>query len=118
MPPTTPSARSRPSTWSGSGRRRRSAGGPPPRAACVNWILFVQQLINGLSLGAIYAVIALGYTMVYGIIELINFAHGDVYSAGSFVALAALTLLGATRHTAAAGLVFALVVAFLAAMLV
>lgn len=84
----------------------------------MNWVLFAQQVINGLSLGAIYAVVALGYTMVYGIIELINFAHGDVYTAGSFVALAALTLLGASRHMAAAGLVFALVVAFLAAMLV
>ena len=46
--------------------------------------LFLQQLINGLSLGGIYALVALGYTMVYGIIELINFAHGDVYTLGSF----------------------------------
>lgn len=46
---------------------------------------FVQQLINGLSLGAIYALIALGYTMVYGILRLINFAHGDVYMVGAFV---------------------------------
>jgi len=84
----------------------------------MNWALFAQQVVNGLSLGAIYAVVALGYTMVYGIIELINFAHGDVYTAGSFVALAALTLLGATRHTAAAALVFALVVALLASMLI
>jgi branched-chain amino acid transport system permease protein len=84
----------------------------------MNWALFAQQLINGVSLGAIYAVIALGYTMVYGIIELINFAHGDVYTAGSFVALAALTFLGASRHMAAAALVFALIVALLAAMLV
>ena len=40
---------------------------------------FVQQLINGLTVGAIYALVALGYTMVYGILRLINFAHGDVY---------------------------------------
>ncbi len=46
---------------------------------------FVQQLVNGLSLGAIYALIALGYTMVYGILRLINFAHGDVYMVGAFV---------------------------------
>lgn len=46
---------------------------------------FVQQLINGLSLGSIYALLALGYTMVYGIIKLINFAHGDVYMVGAFV---------------------------------
>jgi branched-chain amino acid transport system permease protein len=84
----------------------------------MNWELFAQQFINGLSLGAIYALIALGYTMVYGIIELINFAHGDVYTAGSFVALATLILLGATRHMAAAALVFALIIAFLVAMLV
>ena len=45
---------------------------------------FVQQLINGLTIGAIYALIALGYTMVYGILRLINFAHGDVYMLGAF----------------------------------
>jgi branched-chain amino acid transport system permease protein len=60
----------------------------------VNFIL--QELVAGLSLGAIYALIALGYTMVYGIIELINFAHGDVFMVGSFVALITLQLLGAT----------------------
>jgi branched-chain amino acid transport system permease protein len=46
---------------------------------------FAQQLVNGLSLGAIYALIALGYTMVYGILRLINFAHGDVYMVGAYV---------------------------------
>ena len=45
---------------------------------------FFQQLINGVSLGAIYALIALGYTMVYGVLRLINFAHGDVYMLGAF----------------------------------
>ena len=45
----------------------------------------LQQLVNGLSLGSIYALIALGYTMVYGIIRLINFAHGDIYMVGAFV---------------------------------
>src|SRR6478672_11166000 len=45
---------------------------------------FLQQLINGISLGAIYALIALGYTMVYGVLKLINFAHGDVYMVGAF----------------------------------
>ena len=44
----------------------------------------LQQLINGLSLGSIYALLALGYTMVYGIIQLINFAHGDIYMIGAF----------------------------------
>jgi len=46
---------------------------------------FLQQLINGLSLGSIYALIALGYTMVYGIMSLINFAHGDIYMVGAYV---------------------------------
>jgi len=49
--------------------------------------VFLQQLVNGLSLGAIYALIALGYTMVYGTLQLINFAHGEVYMMGAFVAL-------------------------------
>lgn len=46
---------------------------------------FIQQLINGLSLGSVYALIALGYTMVYGIIGLINFAHGDIYMVGAYI---------------------------------
>lgn len=46
---------------------------------------FMQQLVNGLSLGSIYALMALGYTMVYGIIKLINFAHGEVYMMGAFI---------------------------------
>lgn len=48
---------------------------------------FLQQLINGLSLGAIYALIALGYTMVYGVLRFINFAHGDVFMVGAFAGL-------------------------------
>lgn len=51
----------------------------------------VQQLINGVSLGSIYALIALGYTMIYGIIKLINFAHGDVYMVGAYIGFAAIT---------------------------
>ncbi len=46
----------------------------------------LQQLINGLQLGAVYALIALGYTMVYGVLRLINFAHGDVFMFGAFTA--------------------------------
>lgn len=52
---------------------------------------WLQQLINGISLGSIYALIALGYTMVYGIIKLINFAHGDVFMVGAFVGFYAVT---------------------------
>ena len=54
--------------------------------------VFTQQFFNALSLGAIYALIALGYTMVYGIIELINFAHGDVFMVGTFTAMWVLTV--------------------------
>ena len=54
----------------------------------------VQQLINGVSLGSIYALIALGYTMVYGIIKLINFAHGDIYMLGAYVGFFAVTWAG------------------------
>jgi branched-chain amino acid transport system permease protein len=54
---------------------------------------FVQQLINGLTLGSIYGLIAIGYTMVYGIIGMINFAHGDIFMVGSFVALATFLIL-------------------------
>ncbi|TDT63278.1 branched-chain amino acid ABC transporter permease [Fonticella tunisiensis] len=53
----------------------------------------LQQVINGLSLGSIYALIALGYTMVYGIINLINFAHGDIYMVGAYVGFAVTTSL-------------------------
>ncbi|MFY7780556.1 MAG: ABC transporter permease subunit, partial [Tagaea sp.] len=55
---------------------------------------FLQQLINGLTLGAIYGLIAIGYTMVYGIVGMINFAHGEVYMIGAFVSLIAFTILG------------------------
>ena len=55
---------------------------------------FFQQLVNGISLGSIYALIALGYTMVYGIIKLINFAHGDVYMIGAYIGYALTTFFG------------------------
>jgi branched-chain amino acid transport system permease protein len=57
--------------------------------------LFIQQLINGISLGAIYGLVAIGYTMVYGIIGMINFAHGDIYMIGAFMALIGFLLMGA-----------------------
>ena len=55
--------------------------------------VFVQQLINGVTLGSIYGLIAIGYTMVFGIIGMVNFAHGDVFMVSSFVALIALLIL-------------------------
>ena len=57
---------------------------------------FAQQLINGLTLGSIYGLIAIGYTMVYGIIGMINFAHGEVFMIGAFVALIAFMAIVAT----------------------
>ena len=55
---------------------------------------FLQQLINGLTLGSIYGLIAIGYTMVYGIIGMINFAHGEIYMIGAFVSVIAFLVLG------------------------
>jgi branched-chain amino acid transport system permease protein len=55
---------------------------------------FLQQLINGLTLGAIYGLIAIGYTMVYGIIGMINFAHGEIYMIGAFVSVISFIVLG------------------------
>ena len=54
-------------------------------------MLFLNQLINGLHIGSIYALIALGYTMVYGIVKLINFAHGDIIMVGAYVSLLLIT---------------------------
>jgi len=62
--------------------------------------MLLQQLINGLTLGAVYALIALGYTMVYGILEMINFAHGEIYMIGSYLCiiyLGVFTALGLTQ---------------------
>ncbi|MBO0958509.1 branched-chain amino acid ABC transporter permease [Neobacillus sp. MM2021_6] len=61
---------------------------------------FIQQLVNGISLGSIYALIALGYTMVYGIVKLINFAHGDVFMVGAFIGFYSITILDLGFFTA------------------
>src|SRR5438046_7973043 len=81
------------------------------------WEVLVQQTINGLTRGAVFALIALGYTMVYGIIELINFAHGDVFMLGLFVSLAWFTLLGATQTLTGGQLVTLLPLVVLLTML-
>ena len=76
--------------------------------------LFFQQLLNGLTIGMIYALIALGYTMVYGVIQLINFAHGEVFMVGAYLAL---TALGAfTAAFAGAPLLLILFIVFAASM--
>ena len=76
---------------------------------------FVQQLINGLALGSIYGLIAIGYTMVYGIIGMINFAHGDIFMVGAFGALIVIVGLGAVGFGGAGVLI---ILALLAAMLI
>jgi branched-chain amino acid transport system permease protein len=76
--------------------------------------VFVQQLINGITLGSIYGLIAIGYTMVFGIIGMVNFAHGDVFMVSAFVALIAFLLLTTLGVSTLAVLLF---VMLLAAML-
>src|SRR3954453_20127302 len=80
--------------------------------------ILVQVLILGLANGALFALIALGYTLVYGIIELINFAHGEVYMIGTFTALTVVLEFGVTRGSPPAVLAVALFVALLLAILV
>jgi len=75
---------------------------------------FLQQLINGLTLGAIYGLIAIGYTMVYGIIGMINFAHGEIYMIGAFIALITFLIVG---PAGGAFLVLALVIVLIVTML-
>jgi len=76
---------------------------------------FIAQLLNGLSLGSIYALIALGYTMVYGIIQLINFAHGEVLMIGAYAGYFAITIL---KLNFFAALLFAMVVSALLGMII
>ena len=56
-------------------------------------LYFAQQAINAIQLGSIYALIALGYSMVYGVLTMINFAHGDIFMIGAFIALITILLL-------------------------
>jgi branched-chain amino acid transport system permease protein len=75
----------------------------------------VQQLVNGLTLGSVYALIALGYSMVYGILKLLNFAHGEVYMVGAFIGYGVLTVLGGAADPSVA-VPLLIVAMFLAAM--
>ncbi len=67
--------------------------GPVPEGTSP-WVFFLQLTVNGLILGSLYALIALGYTMIYGVLKLLNFAHGDVYMIGSFIGFGVLTVFG------------------------
>ena len=78
--------------------------------------MFTQQLINGLALGAVYALIALGYTMVYGILQLINFAHGEIYMLGAYlgiIVLGVLTYLGLTAYSLPLSLLLTVIISML-----
>jgi branched-chain amino acid transport system permease protein len=79
--------------------------------------VLVQQTINGLTRGAVFALVALGYTMVYGIIELINFAHGDVFMLGLFISLTYFSLIGMAKTLYGWHLLTVLPLVFLATML-
>jgi branched-chain amino acid transport system permease protein len=81
----------------------------------VDWSLFFGELVSGLTLGSIYALIALGYTMVYGILKLLNFAHGDVYMVGAFIGFFVLQWLGGPLKPAVTGW-FAIAIMFAVAM--
>ena len=72
---------------------------------------FIQQILNGLVLGSMYALIALGYTMVYGVLNLINFAHGDVLMIGAMVGLSILHLLDSHFPGLAGGVQLAIAIA-------
>lgn len=78
---------------------------------------FLQQLINGVTLGSIYGLIAIGYTMVYGIIGMINFAHGDIFMVGAFISLIFILLFGITSAWAVAMLLLALIAVLILSML-
>ncbi|MBQ9630884.1 MAG: branched-chain amino acid ABC transporter permease [Treponema sp.] len=80
-------------------------------------LIFFEQLINGLSLGSIYALIALGYTMVYGIVKLINFAHGDIVMMGAYAGYFTLVALGISA-TGSKVSAFSLLLAIIFAMIV
>jgi branched-chain amino acid transport system permease protein len=84
--------------------------------APLDWSLFFGELVSGLTLGSIYALIALGYTMVYGILKLLNFAHGDVYMVGAFIGFFILQWLGGPLTPAVTGWL-AIAIMFVVAML-
>src|SRR3989338_9745740 len=74
--------------------------------------LFIQQLLNGLTIGMVYALIALGYTMVYGVIQLINFAHGEVFMVGAYLGLTAIWILASLFPGASFWVVLAVMIVF------
>jgi branched-chain amino acid transport system permease protein len=82
----------------------------------MNWNLFVTELVAGITHGCVYALIALGYSMVYGILKLLNFAHGDIYMIGAYIGYGVITLFGAPEQLSV-NVVLLLSLMFLCAML-
>ena len=76
--------------------------------------ILLQQLVNGLVLGSFYALVALGYTMVFGVVKLLNFAHGDLYMVGAFIGLLALSLVAGAVGTSWVGVGLAILLSMLA----
>src|SRR5436309_4450182 len=94
---------------SAPGQRGQPRKGPGGRME-----VFVQQLINGITLGSIYGLIAIGYTMVFGIIGMVNFAHGDVFMVSAFIGLIMLLIL--TSWLGMASVALALLIVLIVAM--
>ena len=67
----------------------------------MNWNLFLTELVSGITHGSVYALIALGYSMVYGILKLLNFAHGDIYMVGSYIGFGLITVFGGAESLSA-----------------
>src|SRR5690242_4218870 len=76
--------------------------------------ILAQQLVNGLVLGSFYALVALGYTMVFGVVKLLNFAHGDVYMTGAFAGFLALSLIGGVVGTSWVGVALSILLPMIA----
>src|SRR5258705_9517211 len=103
---------SRSSCWRSRAARRCTTPRSTRRALRLRRVSeFLQQLVNGITWGSVYALIALGYTMVYGILRLINFAHGDVFMLGAFIAYYAAGWFGVQAHPSALGALLVLVTA-------
>ena len=100
-----------------AGKMTLAAGQAEHTSQTRSWSALLQQLLTGLSNGALIAVIALGYTLVYGIVEMVNFAHGEVFMMGSFMSLTLVGLLGLSSGmgvlTLGAGLLLVLVLSML-----
>src|SRR5665213_2007072 len=97
------------------GTKHWPSAGRSPKGLSTRMEVFLQQLINGITLGSIYGLIAIGYTMVFGIIGMVNFAHGDVFMVSAFIALIAFLIL--TTWLGISSIALALFIVLIVAML-